>query len=316
MTLYTRPPSRPSGAYFIIVIVYIILFGIIVNGCRTTNSGMDDLIVQAESGNALAQYDLGQLYYGGVGVDQDYDQAFKWFDLAANQGFAEAQLLLGFFYSNGFGVQRDYDNAYYWLTLASARGLDEAVALRAKISNFLTQDQIQAAEQRAQNANPSIVEYSESIEALIDNASNGSVDAQLNLGMCYYLGGCYGLGQEYEKANKWFSLAAEQGSSKAQNYLGIMYSNGYGVEQDYRQASYWYMAAAQQGNPEAQLNLSALYINGRGVPQDFLEAYVWVNLSASAGEESAIEVRDSLIRYLTPEQLAEGQRRSREYQAQ
>ncbi|MBL4801294.1 MAG: sel1 repeat family protein [Emcibacter sp.] len=49
-------------------------------------------IEQAESGGKEALYDLGLLYSIGQGVDQDYIQAHKWFNLAAIRGMKSAQI--------------------------------------------------------------------------------------------------------------------------------------------------------------------------------------------------------------------------------
>ena len=45
----------------------------------------------AEQGDAEAQCGLGEMYYGGEGVPQDYAEAIKWWKLAAKQGHEEAQ---------------------------------------------------------------------------------------------------------------------------------------------------------------------------------------------------------------------------------
>lgn len=51
-----------------------------------------DRIEQAEFGAAEALYDLGLLYSVGQGVDQDFIQAHKWFNLAATRGMKSAQV--------------------------------------------------------------------------------------------------------------------------------------------------------------------------------------------------------------------------------
>ena len=45
----------------------------------------------AAAGDAQAQFALGNHYFSGVGVPQDYGQALLWFTKSANQGFAAAQ---------------------------------------------------------------------------------------------------------------------------------------------------------------------------------------------------------------------------------
>jgi hypothetical protein len=80
----------------------------------------------AEQGHASAQYFLGTMYDGGLGVPQDDAEAAKWYRLAAEQGLAEAQYNLGVRYRKGDGVPQDYAEAVKWYRLAAEQGLAEA----------------------------------------------------------------------------------------------------------------------------------------------------------------------------------------------
>ncbi len=62
------------------------------------------LLVLAQTGNVLAQYNLGLMYYNGTGVEKDQSEAAQWYRRAADQGHANAQYYLGFCYANGLGV--------------------------------------------------------------------------------------------------------------------------------------------------------------------------------------------------------------------
>ena len=59
-------------------------------------------------------------------------------------------------------------------------------------------------------------------------------------------------------------------------------------------------------------NLGLMYENGEGVIQDDVEAYAWFNVAAAKGLKRAAEDRHHRKRSMTPEQIAEGQKRSRE----
>jgi tetratricopeptide (TPR) repeat protein len=72
----------------------------------------------AEHGHALAEYDLGAMYYQGLGVPQDRKEAAKWFQLAADRGYAEAQYNIGSDYYTGAPLGQDYVQAYKWFSLA------------------------------------------------------------------------------------------------------------------------------------------------------------------------------------------------------
>ena len=70
---------------------------------------------RAAQGVALAQNNLGLMYYSGQGLPQDYAEAAKWYRLAAEQGNATAQSNLGSMYYSGEGVPQDYVQAYIWV---------------------------------------------------------------------------------------------------------------------------------------------------------------------------------------------------------
>jgi len=69
-------------------------------------------------------YRIGNMYYNGDNVDQSYEEAVKWYTLAAQQDDAEAQMLLGTCYSSGRGVEEDDYWASYWFTLSALQGND------------------------------------------------------------------------------------------------------------------------------------------------------------------------------------------------
>src|SRR5208282_1107511 len=49
---------------------------------------------------------------------------------------------------------------------------------------------------------------------------------------------------------------------------------------------------------------------GYGVPQNYIEAYKWFNLAAAQGDTNAIQGRNVIVQFMTPEQIAEGQQLS------
>ena len=75
----------------------------------------------------------------------------------------------------------------------------------------------------------------------------------------------------------------------------------------------WYRLAAEQGYARAQYNLGVMYENGAGVPENDVLAYMWYNLAAAQGNEIAQENKDIIEERMTREQIAEGQRLTREW---
>jgi TPR repeat protein len=81
------------------------------------------LRVRANAGVAVAQLNLGNAYYNGRGVPQDYVEAVSWYRTAADQGVAGAQFYLGNAYYNGRGVPQDYVEAVSWYRAAADQGV-------------------------------------------------------------------------------------------------------------------------------------------------------------------------------------------------
>ena len=84
------------------------------------------LETQAQSGDAVAAFDLGTLDYIGIGMVQDYIAAAAWLKKSALAGNGEAQCELGFLYQTGsFGQgppPPDPKDAASWYVQAAAQG--------------------------------------------------------------------------------------------------------------------------------------------------------------------------------------------------
>ncbi len=122
-----------------------------------------------------------------------------------------------------------------------------------------------------------------------------------------------GVAQESDDAVASLRAAAEHGDSSAQYSLGVAYATGEGVAQDYVAAVRWFRAAAEQGDAEAQYELGLMYLEGLGVKQDNAEAYAWIRTAAAQGKGGTLEIRQTLLREMTPSQEDRAIRLAREY---
>jgi hypothetical protein len=122
---------------------------------------------------------------------------------------------------------------------------------------------------------------------------------------------------DYATALREWRPVAEKGDAAAQFFLGYMYDQGVGVIQDYAEAVHWYRNAADQGHATARVHLALMYEEGRGVTQDYAEAHMWFNLAASraTGDEQYkyTHGREQVAKKMTAQQIAEAQRRAREW---
>ena len=76
-------------------------------------------LATAEKGDAEAQFQLGQCYEKGKGVELDARKAYDWYRKSAEQEHAKAQMALGGLYYLGRGVERDYEESAKWWKLAA-----------------------------------------------------------------------------------------------------------------------------------------------------------------------------------------------------
>ena len=112
-----------------------------------------------ERGHQSAQYNLGVLYSIGLGVEQDDEEASKWFRRAADRGLPAAQMRLGTAYLEGKGVPEDVKEAYFWFSLASSHFTlgeqhEQAVAARESAGAKLTRAQISEVLEKAMDWRP------------------------------------------------------------------------------------------------------------------------------------------------------------------
>lgn len=79
----------------------------------------------AEGGDPAAQTYLGEMYYRGQGVPQNFGVAAYWLRWASQAGVPTAQYFLGLMYDKGQGVPQDFVLAHAWLNVAVAHAEPE-----------------------------------------------------------------------------------------------------------------------------------------------------------------------------------------------
>ena len=80
----------------------------------------------AEQNQAKAQRCLGELYYRGLYNEQNFSEAVKWFTQAAEQGDADAQDYLGVCYSNGEGIEQNQAEGLKWIKKSAEQDCAQA----------------------------------------------------------------------------------------------------------------------------------------------------------------------------------------------
>src|SRR6266699_3807275 len=251
------------------------------------------LSVRAENGYTDAQCQLA------ISLERtDEAAAMMWLRKAADAGNATAQCYLGNAYDDaypeGWGLHKNPQEYVRWYRKAAQKSYP-----LAKSNLGVLYSKGRGVETNLQ----------ETVKWFTLAAEQGFASAQRNLGHCYYRG--EGVPSNFVTSAKWYLRAARQGDADAQFRLAIQYFHGQGVPSDFVTSAKWYLRAAKQGNAAAQALLAGQYFNGQGVPQDYVEAYKWANLAAVNGDsDNAAHLRVIFVEHMTPDQIAEAQRRS------
>ncbi|MDA0368598.1 MAG: hypothetical protein O3C65_00900 [Proteobacteria bacterium] len=82
----------------------------------------NDWLPIAAGGDAFAQRNIGHLYRLGLGVPQNFEVAFKWYQRAAGKGLVRAQANLANMLLRGQGVDQDPKEAAEWFHRAATAG--------------------------------------------------------------------------------------------------------------------------------------------------------------------------------------------------
>jgi len=123
-------------------------------------------------------------------------------------------------------------------------------------------------------------------EQLLQQASAGSPQAQLQLGLAYR-DGRFGLQHDLQAAAKWIARAAEAGNTQAETLLGDLDAAGDGVGVDQDKALTWWHQAARTGNVRAQSELGRALMARANTDAERDTARRWLEAAAAAGDQEA-----------------------------
>ena len=253
---------------------------------KITNSNID------EKQSAKEQYELGEIFYNS----ENYDEAEKWYQKAADQGLADAKEKLKKVKKSSVAIAKATS-----VVIDEKQSAKEQYELGKKFYDYKN--------------------YVDAVKYYRIAADQGNMDAQYALGHCYYYG--QGVVKDHGEAVKWYQKAADQGladakeklkkvkkssvaikkvssiavekassiivdekqSAKEQYELGKKFYN----QKNYVDAVKYYRIAAGQGIMDAQYSLGYCYEFGQGVEKDDKEAMKWYQRAANQGYKHAKE---------------------------
>ena len=253
----------------------------------------------AQNGDLNAQLALGYMYLYGdksANIEQDYKQAFKYYEMAAEQNDNVAINNLGSLYYSGIGTPRNMLKAAQMFSKAATLGNVESMVNLAFI--YLSN----------KNANS---QSEEAIRLFQKASEQGNLTANFMLGYAYYKG--YVVKQNYHQAFNLIKKAANAGYDEAMYVLSTMYMKGHGTPQNYGNGVKILNKAVEQGNVPSMMELGYILATGDKYPRDVYKAHILFNIASVRGAEGAAERRDILEKSLKMEQLLQAQQEAEAY---
>ena len=98
--------------------------------------------LSANSGDSYASFNIGTIYYFGLGTQQNYYEALQWFKKATFVEDGRAEFLIGDMYLKGQGLSQDWVGAKVWLTISELKGNKNASKVLPSVDASLASNQL------------------------------------------------------------------------------------------------------------------------------------------------------------------------------
>ena len=306
---------------------------------RIVKDALTEYLVDATKGNAEAQYKLAECYDDGLGgLEQNQDEAFRWYEKSASQGYPNALYALAYYYQygkivekngekalnlyleaaekgcidacfclaciyrNGSIIDVDYDKAFHYASLAAAANDASAKGL---LGSFY------------ENGIGTEVNYTKALEWYHQAVDNGAVLYFTSIGWLYENG--LGVAIDRQKAFEMYKKAAEHDEVGGYFYLGMWYhykdsdDNSDEYLNDMKEAFKYYKLAAELAvkkeeyeYTESFTSLAEMYEYGWGTDEDTDKAIKWYTIAAEHDCEEAIEKLENLTAILSNQTYSTG----------
>lgn len=262
----------------------------------------------AEIGDKRCQNQLGAWYLKGIGTEQDYSLALKWFQKAAEQNYAAAFNNIGNIYQKGLGVEVDNQKAVQYYKKGSDQKHSGSQCRLGKC--YLDGKGIDSNKNIAFSlfTESSLQGYAPAMFMLhvcylngwgTGKDENAAIEylkkaAKLkHAKSCYILGGYFEqgkfVGENGHKSLKLLKESAKLGYAPAQEKLGDVYRQGLlGEEESPKKSFNWYLKAANQGRLSAQFYVGYYYSSGYGIKKDAELAFEWYSKAAKQQSPAAL----------------------------
>lgn len=248
---------------------------------------------EAETGNALAIYDLGRIYSLGLGIEKNSDAADEYY-VKALAGFQQVEsrkpwkyteYRIGKMHAAGQGTDQDYQKAAEWFRLSAEKKYKYA------------QYSLGALYHRGQGVEQDL---DKTFELYLKSAKQGFPYADFEVAKMYRDG--IGTDKDETKARQYFqrafkgfeSLEQTGKDDKIKYRLGWMLQNGVGTEPDLIRAKDYYKKSAKMGNVLSSFTLAKMVLKEETPdPDELKKAIAFLQSVADRDDVSLKDIKNS-----------------------
>lgn len=203
---------------------------------------------------AMAQQKVGLMYYQGIPGERDFDEAYKWLNIAAQNKYGGSDYIIKQYYENGV-IKRNPDD----VLAAAEKGNPYAQLQMIFIYAF-------------DHEMPGGRDIQQAEKWFLTAEGNGVTNAA----QAYWMGFLCDIlssGRNEAQILHWYRKAAEQGNTEAK--VALADNLDFGEKSNATEALKWRLSAAKDGYGWAYKDIAEMYINGRGVHINLLNYIKW-----------------------------------------
>jgi len=210
---------------------------------KTCQRALQQLMHDAEKGNALAAFRVGVIYEEGCGVRRNRQTAAAYYELAGKNGHVDGAVRLGAFYAQGDVIGVDYKKARALLDGPAAKG--------HPLANF----HLGVMAYRGDEVTPPKPEIALAMKHFKASAEGGFAQAQFIVGQASVEG--KELPQDLKAAKLMLQRASSQGYAWAMIILGRLHAEKLLADADAAEALKWLMIAKLGEKEDSLLQAAA-----------------------------------------------------------
>ena len=231
---------------------------------------------------------LGKIHLNGHGVGKDFDKAREYFERADAIDSANAQFELAHMYEYGKGMSVNIPRALEYYRKAAEKGDSDAQYKIDIHTGKLDKKDRNLDFEKALNYTygyTSDVNFDKAIEYYQKAADQGDATSLYNIGFIYDL---ISTTKTANRSIEFYKKSAEMGNIYAQTTLSSKFFLGDGVDIDKTKSFYWEEKAALQGNVNSMKEVATNYYSGIGVSKNYDEAIRWYQKAVDQGDKESI----------------------------